>query len=558
MIKRRFTAAAAIAIAAFLVFAGCAKKGAANAPGAAQAGSQSGSQGGANGAQPSQRSAQAGAQGGAPAAAQAPGGGGGGDFGPGGFGGGARRGSTTAVQATVVPAGLLKASRDTAGVVSPSLQSQIAAGVGGIVVKVLKQGGDWVAAGDVVVQLDDTTLRLNLANSEAALETAKLNLQTTQDSASQSSERLSLQVDSAQASYDSAKRFYDSQKALFDLGGISASALDDAKSKLAAAQANLESAKLALDQNQRGIAASPSQNVEALKIAVRTAENNLKQARLNLENASIDAPFAGQISAIAATLGMYLGQNASAFTLVGPERQVSFSITPSDAVDVRQGSRLSFDTGSKAYTAVVKQSPSVPVNGMISLAASIEGGSALPFGTVGKLSYVVPLARGAFVPIGSIGTLENRNYLFAVEGGRVVTKMVNVLATAGAVAAVEGIDAGTTVILSPPPGLVDGQQVQATVVAVADLAAAVAAAGGDAKAPAAKSAGASPQAAGRPASGAAPGTWPGQGAAQGAAPQQGAAGQGQQRSAGQARTRQGGAAGTQAAGGQSAQSAGKP
>jgi HlyD family secretion protein len=520
MMNRKSIAFAATTFAALLVFSGCAKKsadgaasGAANgaasgaasgarqAAGAARSGAAGGT-GAANGARSAAGAAQPGQQ---PQGAPA-GGGGGGDFGPGGFGGfGARRGATTAVQATVVPAGLLKATRDTAGVVSPSLQSQIAAGVGGIVAKVLKQPGDMVSAGEAVVQLDDTTLRLSLANSEAALETAKLNLQTTVDGASQSGERLSLQVDSAQAGYDSAKRFYDSQKALFDLGGISASALDDARGKLASAQANLESAKLTLDQNQRGISSSPNQNVEALKIAVRTAENNLKQARINLENASIDAPFAGQISALAATPGMFLGQNSAAFTLVGPERQVAFSITPSDAPDLRQGSRLAFEAASRTYPIIVRQSPSVPVNGMISLAASIEGGGSLPFGTVGKVSYVVPLARGAFVPIGSIGTLENRNYLFAVEEGKVVTKTVKVLASVGAVAAVEGIDAGTIVILSPPPGLVDGQPVQATMVVVDDLTAAVGAAGADAVPATARSQAGGAQAARRPASGTAPG-----------------------------------------------------
>jgi multidrug efflux pump subunit AcrA (membrane-fusion protein) len=364
-----------------------------------------------------------------------------------------------------VSVGQLSADRDTAGVISPVLQSQVAAGASGIVAKVLRQAGDWVAAGDVVVQLDDASLKITEANAQASLDSAKINLASVTGSATQSNVKLQLQVDSAQASYDSAKRFYEAQKALFELGGISASALDTAKGQLANAQATLEGAKISLDQSEKGVATTASQNVETLRIAVDTATNNLKQARYNLQNAAIKAPFAGQIATISASPGMYLGQNTAAFTLVSGERQVNFSIAPSDALAVSPGKALSFELGGKTYPIKVKQAPSLPVNGVVSLTASIEGASALPFGTVGNVSYVVPLARGALVPISALDTLDNRNFAFAIEGGKVVTKNVVVLASAGAVAAVSGLSEGDVVILSPPPGLIDGASVQPTMVA---------------------------------------------------------------------------------------------
>lgn len=426
-----------------------------------------------------------------------------GQAGGGGFAGGnGRRAAATAVQAALVSVGQLSADRDTAGVISPVLQSQVAAGASGIVAKVLRQAGDWVAAGDVVVQLDDASLKITEANAQASLESAKINLASVTGSATQSNVKLQLQVDSAQASYDSAKRFYDAQKALFELGGISASALDTAKGQLANAQATLEGAKISLDQSEKGVATTASQNVETLRIAVDTATNNLKQARYNLQNAAIKAPFAGQIAAISASPGMYLGQNTAAFTLVSGERQVNFSIAPSDALAVSPGKGLGFELGGKAYPIKVKQAPSLPVNGVVSLSASIEGASALPFGTVGNVSYVVPLARGALVPISALDTLDNRNFAFAIEGGKVVTKNVVVLASAGAVAAVSGLSEGDVVILSPPPGLIDGASVQPTMVAGAVPSSA------PPKSPNADTRSASPNANGRAAS---PDAAPGQG-----------------------------------------------
>jgi len=429
MIRRRRIVAGAAALAAFLVISSCANK---DAPGAAAPNPASGAQ----------RAAQ---QGGA-----APQGG--------------RRIAATAVQATVVQVGQLSASRDTAGVISPVTQSQVAAGASGIVSEVLRDAGAWVAAGEVVVRLDDSSLKIALANAEAALESATIALKSAQESASQSSSKLRLQVDSAQAAFDAAKRYYEAQKALFDLGGISASALDSAKAQMASAEASLESARLSLDQNERGIASTPSQSVEVLRVAVKTAENNLAQARYNLRNAAVRAPFAGQIASVSAAPGMYLGQNGTAFTLVSAERQVTFTVAPADVAAVPPGKELGFEIGTRTYPIKVRQAPSLPVNGVVSLAASMRGASELPFGTVGKVSYVVPLARGVLVPIGCLDTLDNRNFVYLVEGGKATIRDVSVIAQAGAVAAVAGIDAGATVVLSPPPGLVEGAPVQPTMI----------------------------------------------------------------------------------------------
>ncbi|MEI6387607.1 MAG: HlyD family efflux transporter periplasmic adaptor subunit [Spirochaetota bacterium] len=433
---------------------------AAAASGASGQGSAAGSQGGAPGAGGQGASyqgrpgTQGGGQGGAPGA-----GGQSGAPGAGGQGGG-RRSANIPVQVAAIPSGTLLADRDTAGVLTPAIQSSIAVPVGGIVAKVLLGAGEWVKAGTVVVQLDDSLLRIAAANAKAAVDTAKINLQTTQGNATDSLPRFQLQVDSAQASVNSAQRNYDSQKALFDLGGLSASALDTAGGQLATAKANLETAKLALDQARKGIATTPGQNVDALKIAIMTAQNNLDQAKYNLDHAAIKAPFDGQISTMNASPGMYLGQNAAAFVLVSSERQVSFSIAPSDAVAMRKGMALTWEIAGKAYAITLKQDPSTPINGSVPLTARLDELTTLPFGSIGNVSYLIELARGPIVPLTAVATMENQNYVLLVNGGKVETRNIMVMAESGIVAAVTGVAAGAMVILSPPPGLVPGAQVQ--------------------------------------------------------------------------------------------------
>lgn len=374
---------------------------------------------------------------------------------------GGRRAPAVSVQAYAVKAGLLYADRDTAGVVAPSVTSQVASQVSGYVAAVLKQPGDWVGAGEVVVRLDESNLKIALANAKASLDSAKVNLAAVQDATAQATTRLELQVASAQATLNSAQRGYDSQKALFALGGATAAAVDNAGSQLAKAQADLESARVALDQNKRGFATAANQNVDALKITVTTASNNLQQAELNLANASIKAPFAGQISAINVAPGMYVGQSTSVFALVSAERQVNFGVAPADASALVQGAALEFSGGGSSHRMRVRYAPSAPVNGLVPMAALPAGRFDLPFGTVGSLRYRIPLGRGAIAPIAALETIEDRNYVFAIEEGKAAVRYVTIVAESGAEVALEGIGDGAVVVLNAPPGLLAGTSVQA-------------------------------------------------------------------------------------------------
>jgi multidrug resistance efflux pump len=371
---------------------------------------------------------------------------------------GGRRSAIIPVQAVVVQVGLLRADRTTAGIIVPVVQSQVATQVAGFVARVPRLVGDWVKTGDVVVQLDDSQLKLTLATAEATLENVKINLAVGKDNSNQASPKLAFQVQSARSAYDSAKKFYDSQKALFDLGGIAASQLDTANSQLAAAQANLEGAKTALDQNNN----SGDQTIAQLNIAVRQAQNQVDQARLNLQNTSIKVPFDGQIAAINMQPGMYANISTPVFSLVSAERQISFNIPPSDAPYMTAGMPLSFVYAGKTYAVKVKQAPSAPISGVLPMVASV-GGLALQYGAVGEIDYSVPLAEGALIPISSLDTLENQNFVFAIENGRAVVKNVAINGESGTTAVVSGLQSGDTVIVSPPPGLIPGSQVQPTI-----------------------------------------------------------------------------------------------
>jgi multidrug efflux pump subunit AcrA (membrane-fusion protein) len=369
---------------------------------------------------------------------------------------GGRKFATIPVQAFDVTVGPLVADSNTAGSVVPVTQSAVASQVAGVVLRVAHRAGDWVKAGETVVQLDDSQLTLAARSAEASLQNARINFSVGRDNASSSNPKLTLQLQSAQSTLAGAQKNYESQKALYELGGISASQLDSARSQLEQAQANVEAARYALDTNQN----SDTQATEQLRLAVDQASNQLEITRLNLRNAAIKAPFAGQIAAMNVNPGMYVSQNTSVFILVSADRQISFNVSPSDAPNLPLGSTVRFTYAGRTYPIRVSQAPSAPINGVVPMTAELPRGAELAYGAVGTVTYTLTLAQGALVPIASLNTLEDKNYVFTVVDGKAVQQTVTILDEAGIMAAVAGLSEGTKVIVNAPPGLLPGSAVQ--------------------------------------------------------------------------------------------------
>ena len=361
------------------------------------------------------------------------------------------------VRVVPVTVDALVVEHQTSGTVKPVMQSQVAGQVGGVVARVLRRAGDRVEKGDPIVMLDDSQLRLSMKTAQASLEASRINVSTTQDTTAQANPKLDLQVNSAESALSVAQRNYDSKKALFDLGGATGAEVDRAKGDLSMAQANLEAARTSLDQNSK----ADVQNIAQLKLAVEQAGFAVQQAQLNLEHASIKAPFAGRLVAINVEPGEFVSQNAPAFIIASQEREVDFNVPPSDAPSLRVGGPVNFTLGGKSYALRISQSSDVPLNGVVAMAAAVPASTALTYGAVGTVSYSLTLARGSLIPTGSLQTSEDRNFVYVVQAGKANVREITILIESGSIAVVTGVAAGDSVVVSPPPGLLDGSIVKA-------------------------------------------------------------------------------------------------
>jgi membrane fusion protein (multidrug efflux system) len=126
------------------------------------------------------------------------------------------------------------------GSVQPVRRADLRAEVQAIVLKVLKENGDVVRRGDLLVHLDDTSIRDALASAEASSRSANLAL-------------------------EQASRQFERMTTLRTSGMTSAQALDDAEGRRNAAQSDLEAAKaravLARQQMQRTEVRAPFDGV---------------------------------------------------------------------------------------------------------------------------------------------------------------------------------------------------------------------------------------------------------------------------------------------------------
>jgi membrane fusion protein, multidrug efflux system len=126
------------------------------------------------------------------------------------------------------------------GSVQPERRADLRAEVSAIVLQVLKENGDSVRRGDLLVRLDDTAIRDSLASAEASSRAA------------------------GQA-FDQAQRQLERMQTLRGSGMASAQQLDDAEGRRNAAQSDLEAAKargvLARQQMQRTEVRAPFDGV---------------------------------------------------------------------------------------------------------------------------------------------------------------------------------------------------------------------------------------------------------------------------------------------------------
>ena len=238
-----------------------------------------------------------------------------------------------------------------------------------------------------LAQMKAGPLPTDLTQAQAALDQAKASLASAQANyAKVQAGALPTDITQAQDAVTQAQASLASAQAKLDEDNAGPKAADvaSAKSALAQAQANLTTT-----------AGPPlASDVALAQQSVNQAQANYDQAKLNLSNATLTAPFDGMIAAVNANVGEQVG-SAAIFTLVDPTQvRIDGTVDETDLPKLAVG---------QAATVTFDALPGTTLNGKV-IAISPSGTA-----TQGVVSYLVSVSvdsTGKTLPAGMSATIS--------------------------------------------------------------------------------------------------------------------------------------------------------
>ena len=196
------------------------------------------------------------------------------------------------------------------GAIKPITPVNISPKQPGRVAKLYVDQGDTVKVGQVLAQMDNTSLLGQEMQAQGGLAAAEANLRRLQaGNRPQEIKQAEQNLREAQAQMIAIRSTYDSNNSLYGKGAISRNALDSSRSQYQAAQARISGLQQQLDLLRVG--ARP-EDIDAAQAQVIQARGALKTIQTQLNDAIIRAPFSGMVTQKYADVGAFVTPTTSA------------------------------------------------------------------------------------------------------------------------------------------------------------------------------------------------------------------------------------------------------
>lgn len=351
--------------------------------------------------------------------------------------------------------GVLQANRTAGVTLSPVRESNVASGASGKVLRVLVEEGNRVTAGQTIIQLDNANSQSALDNAELGVKTARVNLERAQRSNEGSLSPLRSSLLSAQSNLEVARRRFSEGQELAKVGAI-------ARVELTSLQAAYDQAKAATDNANESLQRArraQTEDLALLRLQIEQAENQLAQARRNLGDSTIKAPFAGVVAEVYANPGEFLTTGARAFRLADTSKlEAKFRIPPSEAARLPIGTGLNLDYGGKTYFAKISRTTQIPGTDRLVEAVATVSAPLTP-GATANLRYNIKLAEGVIVPSGAL-LPGDTTQVMVLQENKAQAVSVQILGDNGSRLALSGIPSASQVVFPVPANLRSGDSVE--------------------------------------------------------------------------------------------------
>ena len=317
----------------------------------------------------------------------------------------------------VVEARPLAVTLPLSGSLTPLAQATVKSKVSGVVLATTVQEGMRVAAGQVIARLDDAEARARVAQQQALLADANA--------------RLAL-----------AKKNQANSAALLQQKYIAQSAYDTSSNAVDLAQAAVDAARAQLDLT-----------------------------RIALADTVIRAPLSGVVSKRHVQAGEKLSPDSPVFSIVDLQQlTLDAQVPASDIPRIKVGQEVQFRVdgfGERNFAGkVVRINPSTEAGSraMLVYIGVDNGDGLLRAGMFAKGAVTTEKsAAHALLPLSAVRTEKGEDVVYRVDGGKVVAQPVKLglrNQDEGLVEALDGIQAGATVLALPLDGVKPGHRVK--------------------------------------------------------------------------------------------------
>ena len=357
------------------------------------------------------------------------------------------------------------------GTVAPAQASTVSASISAQIKQMPLLKNQFVRQGEVLAVLASQDLQAQRNEAVAALDEARLNLQTLQKvTVPQTQAQNQKDLSDARATYDNARALYERRKDLYAKGGISLKdleatqlALKNAENALRLAEANSKLNRTAVNPNQQAIAESRIKQAQS-RVNTIDAQANLAQIRAPISGVVTDQfQYEGEYAAAGARL-LTIADTGAVIVKANFADTVVANLREGDAVSIFLPSQPDERMGGKVT--LISRSAD-PANRTVEIWASFANGRGLL--RVGDaVQFVVssnPANDAVVVPASAV-TLDASN---ADEGTVMTVDKLNVahetkvkvgIKQADKIQITEGLSGGEIVVIEGNYALPDGTKVE--------------------------------------------------------------------------------------------------
>ena len=386
--------------------------------------------------------------------------------------------------------GYLEETVQLSGTVTGSVEVQVLPKIPGKVEQVAVKPGDRVKQGQLLIRMDESDVRAQVAQAEAGLQAAQAgaeqarvqseaqvaNAQSAVAQAEGGMKQAGLQLEQAKEAYANLQKQVQELQRLVDAGMAKPEQLQQAKQGLRQAEVAVKQAQTSYDTARsvyqaalRGLKAAEQQSaVKGVRAQVAQAEAALDAARQQLENTRVVAPVSGTVASVNVAPGEMAAPNVPVVTIVQMNPAVVEVQLPEGLYDaVTAGQEMQVQVNGQLLTGKVKEKSltTQPMSKTYLLKIEVANADGRLYSgmTVGVILAKKVSAKGILIPVAAYmdGETPQTGRVMVVKDGVVEERQITIgKMTSQKVQVLSGLQPGEQVVTKGQHLLRSGDKVR--------------------------------------------------------------------------------------------------